>query len=119
MANEQLKKTALTDQIITNAKAQVTSYITNAQQIFTTLQTEIVNLRAAGFVGSASEGYNTFFTEKVTPVLTKNLYGEDGSLMVGIKNLLDSIQTQLIDTVDAQLGQYNQSLGTEDVGTNT
>ena len=112
-----MPNTVLTKEIITNAKQKVDRYSTDAQQLFTQLQTTINNLTANNFIGSSSDGFNTFFTTKVTPALTTNLYGETGSLMEGIKSLLDSIEEQLIDTVDDQLGQHNQNLGTEDVNT--
>ncbi len=103
--------TILSKQTIENAKAEVAAYVTQADQLFSELQQKIQSLTASGFIGDAADGYNEFFTQMATPALTTNLTGAEGSLMTGIRTLLENIESQLIDTVDTQLGENNRNPG--------
>lgn len=103
--------TILSKQTIENAKAEVAAYVAQADELYSKLQQTIQTLSSSGFIGAAADGYNEFFTSKATPALTQNLTAPDGSLMAGIKTLLENIESQLIDTVDAQLGEQNKDPG--------
>lgn len=103
--------TILTKAIITNAMQEVDSYITNANSLYQELEGIISTLTTANFNGDASEGYKVFFDTKVTPALTENLTAPNSSLTAGIKSILDTIQTQLLDTVDPELGNTNRNPG--------
>lgn len=101
----------LTHAIIYSATQAVDSYIATADGLYNELNGVINTLIGTNFNGDASNGYKAFFNAKVVPALTENLTGPSGSLMASIKNILDSIQTQLLDTVDPQLGENNQNPG--------
>ena len=101
----------LTHAIITNATEQVDAYIATANGLYEELSNAINTLLSADFVGDAADGYREFFTTKVTPALTENLTTPGSSLTAGIKSMLESIQTSLLDTVDPQLGDNNRNPG--------
>lgn len=98
----------LTSAIIVNAKASVTTYQNTAQGLYDELKALIAELSANNFIGDASSGFNDFFLTKATPALVDNLLAPEGSLTAGISNMLESIKTQLLDTVDPQLGEVNR-----------
>lgn len=103
--------TILTKAIITNAKGAVDTYNTTAAKLYTDLETELKMLIGTNFSGDAANGYQTFFTNQVKPALTDNLTAANTSLMGSIKGILDSIESQLLDTVDPKLGENNQNPG--------
>ena len=73
----------------------------------------ISTLTASNFNGDASDGYKVFYTQKVVPALTENLTAPQNSLMASLKDMLTGIETQLLDTVDPQLGENNKNPGAE------
>ena len=97
----------LTHQIITNAKDAVSAYTGTTSTLYSDLQSAIATLTGQNFNGDASNGYSDFFQSKVTPALTENLT----SLTNSINSMLDSIQAQLLDSVDPQLGETNRNPG--------
>ena len=103
--------TILTKAIITNALQEVDSYIATANSLYQDLQGVINTLTTANFNGDASDGYKVFFDGKVTPALTENLTAPNSSLTAGIKSILETIQSQLLDTVDPELGNTNRNPG--------
>ena len=103
--------TILTKAIITSALQEVDSYITTANSLYQELQGVISALTTANFNGDASDGYKVFFDSKVTPALTENLTAPNSSLTAGIKSILETIQSQLLDTVDPELGNTNRDPG--------
>lgn len=103
--------TILTKAIITNAKGAVDTYTTTVNKLNTDLDSIITQLIGANFSGAAANGYQTFYKNQVEPALTTNLTGEQNSLMASIKDILDSIESQLLNTVDRKLGENNQNPG--------
>lgn len=103
----------LTHAIITSATEKVDTYVTTANGLFEELSGVIANLTSTNFTGDASDGYKFFYTEKVVPALTENLTDPASSLTASIKSMLDSIKTQLLDTVDPNLGDNNKNPGAE------
>lgn len=103
--------TILTHAIITSATEKVDTYVATANGLYEELSSLIATLTASNFTGAAAEGYKVFFNEQVTPALTDNLTAPGESLMAGVKSILESIQTQLLDTVDPQLGENNSNPG--------
>lgn len=101
----------LTSANIQNAISAVDSYVSTATGLFNELETTINNLTASNFMGDASNGYKEFFTKQATPALTTNLTDPSASLTASIKNMLESIKEQLLDTVDPQLGDNNRNPG--------
>ena len=94
--------TILTKTIISNAMGAVDTYKESAKALYGELDDIIKALTGNNFNGDL-----VFYQQKVVPALTENLTAEANSLMAGIKNMLESIQTQLLDTVDPQLKSYN------------
>lgn len=103
--------TILTHAIISNATQAVDTYVATANGLYEELSGVITTLTGSNFNGDAAEGYKVFFAEQVTPALTDNLTAPQESLMASIKSILESIQTQLLDTVDPQLGENNRNPG--------
>ncbi len=101
--------TILTHAIIQNAVEKVDAYIATANTLHEELSGVIATLTSSNFTGDASDGYKVFFTEQVTPALTDNLTAPGESLMAGVKNILQGIESQLLDTVDPQLGENNSN----------
>ena len=66
-------RTVLTSAIITNAKSAIDTYITTATAIKAELDGLIKDLTTNHFTGSASNGYNTFYTTKFVPAISTNL----------------------------------------------
>lgn len=98
----------LSSAIIVNAKASVTTYQTTVQGLYDELNTIVSQLTSSNFLGDASDGFVDFFKTKATPALVDNLIAPEQSLTAGINNMLESIKTQLLDTVDPQLGEINR-----------
>lgn len=103
--------TVLTHAIIEGAKGTVDTYISTAIGLYQELESAITTLTGSNFSGDASDGYKAFFAEKAKPALTENLTDANTSLMASIKGILESIETQLLDTVDPQLGDNNRDPG--------
>lgn len=103
----------LTHVIISSATEKVDTYVTNVNGIYDELNGIISTLTASNFNGDASDGYKVFYTQKVVPALTENLTAPQNSLMASLKDMLTGIETQLLDTVDPQLGENNKNPGAE------
>lgn len=103
----------LTHTIIKNAEEQVDTYITTANGLYDQLNTIITNLTSSSFTGDASDGYKEFYTTKVVPALTENLTDPSSSLTASIKQILEDIQAQLLDSMDPQLGDFNKDPGSD------
>lgn len=101
----------LTSATIANATGVVDGYVTSANGLYQELEGVINTLTSANFNGDASNGYKDFYTQKVVPAITENLTDPGSSLMSGIKSMLESIETQLLKTVDPQLGDNNRNPG--------
>ena len=99
----------LTHAIITNATAAVDTYISTLKTLYTQLEGIMSTLTSTNFNGDAANGYTAFYTASVKPALEEA--GATQALMGSVKDLLANIQTQLLDTVDPQLGQNNQNAG--------
>ena len=103
--------TILTSAIVENAKSSVDSYISSIEGFNTELEGIINTLTSSNFTGDASVGYKEFYTSKVVPAITENLTQQGSSLTESIKSMLESIQQQLLNTVDPQLGENNRNPG--------
>ena len=108
--------TNLTVEIIENAKRAVDQYVTTTTGLFNDLKSAVDKLRASGFIGAASDGFETFFSNTLTPALTTNLTDTSSSLTKTVKDILTSIQEQLIGNVDTQLGNANENAGQAPAG---
>jgi len=103
----------LTHAIISNATQKVDTYVSTANGLYDELSGIISTLIGSNFNGDASDGYNVFFKDKVVPAITDNLTNPSTSLTASIKSMLESIQTQLLDTVDPNLGDNNKNPGAQ------
>lgn len=103
----------LTHAIISSATEKVDTYVSTANGLYDELSGIIATLTGSNFNGDASDGYSVFFTEKVVPAITDNLTDPSSSLTASIKSMLASIQTQLLDTVDPNLGDNNKNPGAQ------
>ena len=103
----------LTHAIISSATEKVDTYVTSVNGIYDELNGIISTLTASNFNGDASDGYKVFYTQKVVPALTENLTAPQNSLMASLKDMLTGIETQLLDTVDPQLGENNKNPSAE------
>jgi len=102
--------TALTKAIVENANSSIDAYVTTATQLFSNLEQTINNLTSSDFIGAASNGYKVFFTKKIQPALTTQLTDPGASLTATLKSMMDQIKTNLLDTVDENLGKENENL---------
>jgi hypothetical protein len=100
--------TILTTAIVEEAKSAVETYVAEANALYEELANAIRTLTSSDFMGDAADGYTEFFNAKVTPALQENLTDPSASLTASIKAMLESIKTQLLDTVDPQLGDANR-----------
>lgn len=104
--------TVLSKQHIDAATQAVNDYVATATTLYGELVDLINKLRATDFIGDASNGFEVFFTQSVTPALTTNLTDPTGSLTYTVKNLLnDVIYANLNGHVDPELGKGNESAG--------
>ncbi len=102
--------TILSGAIVTQAKDAVDAYVQTATSLYGELESEINSLTSSNFIGDASDGYKSFFDTKVKPALTENLTDPGTSMTANLKSILDSIQEQLLNTVDTQLGNSNRGV---------
>lgn len=103
--------TILTHAIISKATEAVDSYVSSANELKNELDGILSTLTTNNFNGDASNGYRVFYDKTVVPALTTNLTEPGSSIMAGIKSMLETIQEQLLDQVDPQLGENNQNPG--------
>jgi len=103
--------TILTSAIITNAISSVDSYSGKIQALNDELNGVVTTLTTTNFIGDASNGYKAFYDKNVVPAVTENLIESNASLMASLKTMLENIKTQLLDTVDPQLGDNNANAG--------
>ena len=103
--------TILTHAIVANINGAVDNYVTQAQGLASELDGIINTLTGNNFNDDASDGYKAFYTTKVVPAITENLTSPEGSLTASIKQIMQTIEQQLLDTVDPQLGENNRNPG--------
>ncbi len=105
--------TKLSSAVVESAKASVEEYVKTITGYNDELKSIIDTLTTdeGGFYGQASDGYKEFYTQKVVPAVSDKLVGASDSLTASINAILDNIKTQLIDTVDKQLGDNNRNPG--------
>ena len=103
----------LNHDILKNSAAAVDTYVKQVQELNEELDKIISTLTTNNFIGDASNGYKTFYQQKVQPAVTTNLVVGEKSLTMGIKAMLENIGTQLLDTVDPKLGENNVNTGSQ------
>ena len=103
--------TILTKDIITNAISAVDSYVKEATNLQGQLEGIMKGLIGTNFAGDAADGFQAFYNSQVKPAVVDNLTASQTSLMAGVKSILEGIDTQLMQTVDPQLGKANQNPG--------
>lgn len=106
---DQSQNTILTTENITKASLAISTYITDALTALNGVKTEIDNLRAAGFIGDASDGFDTFVTTTITN-LKNSFYEGNEALMPSLMKWLDSYLNQLLSDLDPNLKNQNENL---------
>lgn len=102
--------TILTHAVIDKAEEAVNEYVTSVSAYYSEIEQIVNSLTASGFVGDAADGYRDFFLQKIMPSVTDNLTG-DGSITGSVKQMLESIKAQMLDTVDPKMGESNRNPG--------
>lgn len=102
--------TAVSTSEIQEAIQATTQLQNELQSLYQNVQSRIQDLAGTDFIGDGADGYLEFFNTKITPGLRDNLVADDGSILAALKNILQSIQDQLISSVDPALGQNNRSI---------
>lgn len=103
--------TILSSAMIQNAQSAVDNYISQVNGLNDELEGVINSLIPASFEGDAADGYKEFYNSKIVPAIKDNLVEASNSLTASIKTMLEDIQTQLLNTVDPQMGEQNRSAG--------
>ena len=100
--------TKLTHQIIVNATAAVDTYIQDIKTLNAKLAEIMKDLQLVdNFSGDASDGYEHFYRNVAVPALDANLIAEKGSLCASLKEMLSSIEHQLLKVVDPEMKNVN------------
>lgn len=98
---------------IKQAKTAVQTYKDTCVELHTTLVNTITTLRTNGFIGDASDGFDTFFTT-IEPALGVNLCGDTNSVTAMLDQLLTAVEKALMDTVDNDLKNANSKAASAD-----
>jgi uncharacterized protein YukE len=95
----------ITPEMMDEAIKAITTYRTSAESLHSNIQTEVETLTASDFTGSASNGFKSFYEEKIHPVTGEAL----NQLLQALEDICKSIKAAIPDTegVDEQLGTAN------------
>lgn len=103
----------ITPEMISAAKSAVEEYESTVQGLYSRLDTVVSNLIPGSFSGSAANGFQTFYTNQIMPVVNTS---DQNSAIMGIikllKDILDGIDKAIpkdTDGLDDQLGTQNSS----------
>lgn len=103
----------ITPEMISAAKSAVEDYESTVQGLYSRLDSVVSNLIPGSFSGSAANGFQTFYTNSILPVVNTS---EETSAIMGIikllKDILDGINNAIpkdTDGLDDQLGTQNGS----------
>ena len=102
-------KTVLGTDTITEAKKAISKYQASAITLQKQLAAIMSGLMPSSFKGKAATGYQYFYDNNVLPAI--NNLTEDDKLIAGISKMLDSIDKQLLGTVDPELEKINRNPG--------
>jgi len=100
----------ITQEMMTAAIKAIDAYRAAAEQEYANIENAVNSLGIGSeFKGSAASGYQTFYTDKVQPMLKK----EDGSLaqlLDALKSICESTRDQIPggEGVDDELGKINK-----------
>lgn len=111
MADQEIS-TILTTENITQASQAIQKYIIDCVTVLKKVQSEIETLRGSGFVGDASDGFNTYITTTITN-LNKSFYEGEEALMPSLKKWLDSYVIKLLAELDPNLKSQNENIYNE------
>jgi uncharacterized protein YukE len=103
----------ITPEMITAALNAVEEYESTVQGLYSRLDTVVNNLIPGSFSGSAANGFQTFYTNSIEPVVSTS---DQNSAIMGIikllKDILEGINNAIpkdTDGLDDQLGTQNGS----------
>jgi uncharacterized protein YukE len=95
----------ITPEMMDAAVKAISEYRSSTQALYKSVDTEVNNLTAKDFTGSASTGFVTFYTNNIEPVTGKSLT----DILDTLESICNSIKSAIPDTegVDEQLGAAN------------
>ncbi len=95
----------ITPEMMDDAVKAITNYRTTTETLHTSISTEVTNLTAKDFTGSASTGFVNFYTNSIAPATGKSLT----DVLNTLEQICNSIKSAIpdVDGVDEQLGAAN------------
>jgi len=96
----------ITPEMMTNALKAIEDYREQATSLHDQLSNEVTTLYPGNFSGSAADGFNTFYTEKIEPAVGTGLTQLLDALRDICQGTLDAIPNT--DGLDDQLGEGNK-----------
>ncbi len=95
----------ITPEMMDDAVKAITNYRTTTETLHTSISTEVTNLTAKDFTGSASTGFVSFYTNSIAPATGKSLT----DVLNTLEQICNSIKSAIpdVDGVDEQLGAAN------------
>lgn len=96
----------ITPEMMRNALSVIEEYRTNTQNYYTQLNDTVTALIPANFSGSAAEGFNEFYTNRIEPTTGESLTKLITVLHDIVQGTLEAIPDT--DGLDDQLGDGNR-----------
>ncbi len=96
----------ITPEMMTNALKAIEDYREQSTNLHSQLSNEVTTLYPGNFSGSAADGFNTFYTEKIEPAVGTGLTQLLDALRDICQGTLDAIPNT--DGLDDQLGEGNK-----------
>jgi uncharacterized protein YukE len=95
----------ITPEMMDAAVAAITTYRETTSALHTSVGTEVTNLTASDFTGSAATGFVNFYTNNIEPATGKSLT----EVLDTLEQICNSIKSAIpdVDGVDEQLGTAN------------
>ena len=100
----------ITPEMISAALSAVEEYEATTQGLYQRLDTTVNNLIPGSFSGSAAQGFQTFYTNRIEPITGKAVT----DIIELLRNILNGINDAIPkdgDGLDDQLGSQNSSDG--------
>ena len=96
----------ITPEMLTNAMSIIDEYRAETNNLYTRLSDEVAGLIPANFSGSAAEGFQFFYTDKIEPAAGEGLTKMLDALYQICEGILKAIPAE--NGLDDQLGEGNR-----------
>lgn len=96
----------ITPEMMTNAMSIIDEYRAETNNLYTRLSDEVAGLIPANFSGSAAEGFQFFYTDKIEPAAGEGLTKMLDALYQICEGILKAIPAE--NGLDDQLGEGNR-----------